>query len=411
MPLPPLEDLQLVAGAAFHAQPDDWWRPRVGIHEQVDGIIFRAELRRNMEPLFGPLRDFKEGLAARLARLANSCGVPVRTDTLVVKSAQPPAENVRFEEMFDKALIRVALNRLELFLEFADLSERMPEFHFDDDSHEADVISGAVFVVASVCQRSKIGFPTIHGLPPLECYPLHSIIESTTQFLQILYPQPEENMPLSAPAIGRMRVLRDQPGFAAPIHQPAPPWFPPKRGHNYPCPPAFAHDLGCHQQRPPPSLARRPGPASGASVSTQSAAWRRTASPKPAMAAPTALRGVQPDPLPLLSSAGVRTLDQQPIRSHDVSTSAPVLKRSTIKTTPLLPGTISKNSDLSPSEDTMASPTNPLSNGRLATSPMTTDSRSPSPAGKHTTPLLAMVSSPNDNGDDGWVNLRRSNVA
>ncbi|PWI64181.1 hypothetical protein PCL_12064 [Purpureocillium lilacinum] len=396
MPLPPLEDLQLVAGAAFHAQPDDWWRPRVGIHEQVDGIIFKAELRWNMEPLSGPLRDFKEGLAARLARLANSCVVPVRTDTLVLEGAQAPAENVRFEEMFDKALIRVALNRLDSFLEFADLSERIPEFHFDDDSHEADVISGAVFVVVSVCQRSKIGFPTIHGLPPLEYYPLHSIIESTTQFLQILYPRPEENMPLSAPAIGRMRVLRDQPGFAAPIYQPAHPSFPPI--------------YGCHQQRPPPSLAGRPGPASSASVSTQSAAWRRTASPRPAMAAPTDLRGVQPDPLPLLSSAGVRTLDQQPIRSHDVSTPAPVLKRSTI-TTPLLPGTISKNSDLSPSEDTLASPTNPLSNGRPATSPMVTDSGSPSPAGKHASPLLAIVSNSNDNGDDGWVNLRRSNVA
>ncbi|PWI64344.1 hypothetical protein PCL_11259 [Purpureocillium lilacinum] len=139
---PSLSLLKLVACAARHRHGRPWDQKTDPL-EQVDRIVVAAELRYNMGLSSGPLLE--ASLEKRLARLNNFRGSPAHMDTLV----------------FDEAGESVALNRLCEFLPLLNLYGCNPASAFNNETHSDEVIPTAVFVVASVCSKSNIGFPTL----------------------------------------------------------------------------------------------------------------------------------------------------------------------------------------------------------------------------------------------------------
>jgi len=73
-----------------------------------------------------------------------------------------------------------------------------------------------VFVVASVCSKSNIGFPTLSGLPPLDSVPLHCIIEKTAAHLWRRNLQQTQRMPPPGPVTSKKPLFHGQPAYRTP---------------------------------------------------------------------------------------------------------------------------------------------------------------------------------------------------
>src|SRR5690625_4967715 len=157
MSLPSLSLLNLVACAARHVNGRPWARNTDPLL-QLDQIVVESELGFSLGLCSGPLSE--ANLEKRLARLNNIRGRPTDVDTLAIDGDGAASNEKHFVDNFDIEHIKVALGRLEKLLVCVNSPNIIPGFHFDNDSRDGEVISTAVFVIASVCCRLRIGFPT-----------------------------------------------------------------------------------------------------------------------------------------------------------------------------------------------------------------------------------------------------------
>ncbi|KAK4071577.1 hypothetical protein Purlil1_13366 [Purpureocillium lilacinum] len=274
--------------------------------EQVDRIVVAAELRYNMGPFSGPLLE--TSLEKRLARLNNFRGSPAHMETLVFDGAGESSGENPSEGSFDIKRIRVALNRLCELLPYLKPPGCKPAPDFNNETHSDEVILTAVFVVASVCSASDIGFPNLSGLPPLDSVPLHCIIEKTTAHIwrRILLQQTQRKPP-PGPVTSKKDPFHGQLAH----HPPGPPQFPRPPFHHNPGNIALAftkatEPSGRLQKQAPPSSPSRPGSASSSqSGSTVQSSPKYTPSGASA-AAPKHLGQDKPNETPMLAPGAMK---------------------------------------------------------------------------------------------------------
>ncbi|KAL3962969.1 hypothetical protein ACCO45_004492 [Purpureocillium lilacinum] len=255
--------------------------------EQVDRIVVAAELRYNMGPFSGPLLE--TSLEKRLARLNNFRGSPAHMG----RSQQ-------------------TLRALALL----ETPGCKPAPDFNNETHSDEVILTAVFVVASVCSASNIGFPNLSGLPPLDSVPLHCIIEKTTAHIwrRILLQQTQRKPP-PGPVTSKKDPFHGQLAH----HPPGPPQFPRPPFHHNPGNIALAftkatEPSGRLQKQAPPSSPSRPGSASSSqSGSTVQSSPKYTPSGASA-AAPKHLGQDKPNETPMLAPGASGAQNSSPVK-------------------------------------------------------------------------------------------------
>ena len=385
MSLPSLSLLNLVACAARHVKGRPWARntdPLV----QLDQIVVESELGFSLGLCSGPLSE--ANLEKRLARLNNIRGRPTDVDTLAIDGDGAASNEKHFVDNFDIEHIKVALGRLEKLLVCVNSPNIIPGFHFDNDSRDGEVISTAVFVIASVCCRLRIGFPTISGLPPLQGVPLHSIIEATTKHIWELHLQRMQSVSLPAPGTGTKPPFCGQRG-APPV--PPPPHmlqrpFKADRGNIYHASTQATAPFTRHQQRAPlPVPSHLGSPSSSRSASTVQSGPRHTTPPAAFAAAPRLLGQDRPNEPPILAPGAVK-----PPRSFPAHEFTALLERT------------SKSPDSSPVDS--FPPSNLGASDQRVASPRAAEPVSPSSVASHDSRLVDTPRSGHTDNDWEGVN-------